>query len=158
MDRLNIRRAAERDIPALNKLLYEVHKIHSDVRPDLFRSGAKKYTDEQLRAILADDSTPVFVAEREGEVVGYAFCALEQFVDNPGRTEVKTLYIDDLCVDVAARGAHVGTRLYEFVLDYARKLGCYNVTLNVWEGNQNALQFYRKIGMHVQKNGMETIL
>ena len=73
-------------------------------------------------------------------------------------TDIKTLYIDDLCVDELARGGHIGKRLYEYVLDFARQHGYYNVTLNVWADNVNARKFYEKIGLRVQKIGMEKIL
>ena len=66
-----IRRAVDADIPELDRLLFQVHQVHHEARPDLFKAGAKKYTDAQLKAILADDKTPVFVAERGGAVVGY---------------------------------------------------------------------------------------
>lgn len=158
MEELAIRRAKESDIPTINKLLYEVLKVHSDVRPDLFKAGTKKYTDEELKKILADDQTPVFVAEKEGNVVGYAFCVHQQYLNNNNMTDIKTLYIDDLCVDETARGAHVGKALYEYVLNYAKDYGCYNLTLNVWADNVNAVKFYEKIGLKVQKIGMETIL
>ena len=158
MSDIQLRRAEERDIPALDKLLYEVHKVHSDVRPDLFRAGTKKYGDQELRKILADDARPVFVAEKDGQVLGYAFCIHRQFVNDGSMTDVKTLYIDDLCVEEAVRGEHIGRRLYEHVLEYARQSGCYNVTLNVWADNRNAVKFYESIGLHVQKIGMETIL
>ena len=158
MGDVTIRRAEERDIPALDRLLYEVHKVHSDVRPDLFKAGAKKYTDGELREIIADDLRPVFTAERDGEVVGYAFCIHKQFVNDNNMTDVKTLYIDDLCVELAARGGHIGTKLYEYVLAYAKRNGYYNVTLNVWADNVNAVKFYERIGMRTQKIGMEQIL
>ncbi len=158
MEHVNIRRAELRDIPALDRLLYEVHRVHSDVRPDLFRAGAKKYTDAQLAVILQDEKTPVFVAEAAGTVVGYAFCIHKQFVNDNSMTDVKTLYIDDLCVDEAARGQHVGTQLYDYVLAFARRHGYYNVTLNVWADNENAVKFYGKIGLKIQKIGMEKIL
>lgn len=158
MEEINIRSAELRDIPALDRLLYEVHKVHSDARPDLFRAGAKKYTDEQLKEILQSDKTPVFVAEQEGQVVGYAFCIPKQFVGDRSMTDVRTLYIDDLCVDEAARGQHIGTKLYDFVLDFARRQGYYNVTLNVWADNRAAVKFYEKIGLRIQKIGMEKIL
>ena len=45
MEGLIICRAEEKDIPTINKLLYEVHKVHSDARPDIFKKGEKKYTD-----------------------------------------------------------------------------------------------------------------
>ncbi|MDE7268542.1 MAG: GNAT family N-acetyltransferase [Lachnospiraceae bacterium] len=158
MKELTIRRAKESDIPIINKLLYQVLKVHSDARPDLFKPGTKKYTDEELKEILADDKTPVFVAEKDGSVLGYAFCVHQQYINNNNMTDIKTLYIDDLCVDEAARGAHIGKTLYEYVIDYAKKQGYYNVTLNVWADNVNAAKFYEKIGLKVQKIGMETIL
>ncbi len=158
MGELTIRRARDSDLPAINKLLYEVHKVHSDARPDLFKAGAKKYTDEELRAIIAEDRTPVFVAEREGRVVGYAFCIHQQYVHHNNMTDIKTLYIDDLCVDEDARGAHIGQALYAYVLSYAKEQGCYNLTLNVWADNKGALAFYEKVGLSVQKIGMEKIL
>ena len=139
MEEINIRSAELRDIPALGRLLYEVHKVHSDVRPDLFKAGARKYTDEQLEEILQSGERPVFVAEQDGQVVGYAFCIPKQFVGDRSMTDVRTLYIDDLCVDEAARGKHIGTKLYDFVLDFAKRQGYYNVTLNVWADNKAAV-------------------
>lgn len=153
-----IRRAQECDIPVIDKLLYEVLKVHSDARPDLFKAGTKKYTDEEIKRILADEKTPVFVAEKDGDVVGYAFCVHQQYVNNNNMTDVKTLYIDDLCVDEAARGAHIGKALYEYVVGYAKAQGYYNVTLNVWADNVNAVKFYERIGLKIQKIGMEVIL
>lgn len=158
MEQISIRRAVQSDLEVINKLLFQVHKVHSDVRPDLFRPGSKKYDDEELKAIIADDRRPIFVAEREGTVLGYAFCIHQQHIGEQSLTDIKTLYIDDLCVDETVRGAHVGSLLYEYVLEYARKNGYYNVTLNVWADNVNALKFYEKLGLKVQKIGMEKIL
>jgi hypothetical protein len=58
---INIRKAVEQDITAIGKLLLEVHKVHSDARPDLFRKNSRKYTDDELKAILKDNARPVFV-------------------------------------------------------------------------------------------------
>lgn len=153
-----IRRATQNDIPAIDRLLYQVHKVHSDLRPDLFKAGAKKYCDEELEAILMDTLRPVFVAEKDGRILGYAFCIHQQYTHSSNMMDVKTLYIDDLCVDESARGVQVGSCLYEFVLQYAREHKYYNVTLNVWAGNDRALKFYEKLGLKIQKLGMEKIL
>lgn len=158
MEEIIIRRADARDIPTIDKLLFQVHKVHSDVRPDLFKQGAKKYTDKELADIFSNDETPVFVAEKFGAVVGYAFCVKKQFIDDNNMTDVKTLYIDDLCVDENERGAGIGKTLYEYVIDYAAENDYYNVTLNVWADNKNAVAFYEKIGLRIQKIGMEKIL
>ena len=156
---MNIRRANESDTAAINKLLLQVLTVHHNGRPDLFKANVKKYTDEQLIKILSDDSRPIFVAEDDcGNVVGYAFCVFQQHVNDNILTDIKTLYIDDLCVDENKRGMHIGRQLYEYVLHYAKQSGCYNVTLNVWACNESAMRFYESCGLKPQKFGMEQIL
>ncbi|MDO4806121.1 MAG: GNAT family N-acetyltransferase [Coriobacteriales bacterium] len=157
-----IRRATQSDIPHIGKLLDQVLAVHHEGRPDLFRANARKYNDDELAQILQDDSRPIFVAvEHVGDtetVLGYAFCIHQQHVGDNILTDVRTLYIDDLCVDQDARGRHVGSQLYDYVLEYARNSGCYNVTLNVWACNDGAMQFYERLGLKPQKIGMEAIL
>lgn len=154
-----IRRAVPEDIPGIIRLLYQVDMVHHNGRPDLFRGPATKYGEAQLREIIADDSTPVFVfADDDGAVRGHAFCIFQQHRDDPVLTDIRTLYIDDICVDEQVRRQHIGERLYRRVLDFAREAGCYNITLNVWACNPAAQAFYEKCGMKPQKIGMETIL
>ena len=125
----------------------------------MFKTNAKKYTDEELLEILADESLPIYVAVDEEDIVlGYAFCRFIQHKDNNILTDVKTLYIDDLCVDEEKRGMHIGTQLYNYVLEVAKESKCYNVTLNVWSCNESAMRFYEKCGLVPQKIGMEQIL
>ena len=95
-----IRRGEERDLAGINSLLNQVLEVHHRGRPDLFKSGTKKYMDEELLAILKDEEKPVFVAVDGENLLGYAFCILKQSGDNI-LTDIKTLYIDDLCVDEA---------------------------------------------------------
>lgn len=156
---MNIRRATEKDMPALDRLLCQVLEVHHQGRPDLFKTGTKKYTDKELSLLLKDDKTPVFVAvNEEDEVLGYAFCIFIQHLDNNILTDIKTLYIDDLCVDERRRGLHVGTALFDHVVAFAKEQGCYNLTLNVWSCNKSAMAFYEKRGLLPQKVGMELIL
>ncbi|MBQ8184397.1 MAG: GNAT family N-acetyltransferase, partial [Lachnospiraceae bacterium] len=128
-------------------------------RPDLFKANAKKYTDAELAEIIADNARPIFVGTDEaGEVLGYAFCVFQQHIGNNILTDIRTLYIDDLCVDETRRGMHIGKQLYEYVLAFAKAQGCYNLTLNVWSCNESAMRFYEKCGLVPQKIGMEKIL
>ncbi len=156
---MEIRRALECDMDGINKLLMQVCLVHHKGRPDLFKYGAKKYTDDELRAIISDDTRPIFTAvDEKGTVLGYAFCIFQQHINNNILTDIKTLYIDDLCVDETLRGQHIGKRLYDYVLTFAKEAGCYNVTLNVWSLNEAAMKFYEACGLVPQKIGMETIL
>lgn len=156
---MEIRSAKETDIPGINRLLIQVLEVHHKGRPDLFKGNAKKYTDEELLEIILDDQRPVFVAtDAENHILGYAFCVKIRHTDNNILTDIKTIYIDDLCVDEACQGQQIGKRLYEHVLNYAKKDGCYNVTLNVWACNTGAMKFYEHCGLVPQKIGMEKIL
>lgn len=156
---MEIRRAKEHDMGGINKLLLQVCLVHHKGRPDLFKYGAKKYTDEQLKTIIHDDNRPILTAvDENGNVLGYAFCVFQQHIGDNILTDIKTLYIDDLCVDDTLRGQHIGSQLYKAVLDYAKKHDCYNVTLNVWSCNESAMKFYQACGLKPQKVGMETIL
>ena len=154
----NIRRAEGRDIPAILRLLTQVNMVHHNGRPDLFKGPTTKYTGAELQQILQNDDTPVFVCVDENDtVLGHGFCVLQHFGGQLMET-LDTLYIDDICVDDAARGQHVGQTIYAHILNYARAIGCYNVTLNVWTCNPGAMKFYEKLGMKPYKVGMEQIL
>lgn len=155
---ITVRRAEDRDAEKVMKLLGEVLELHAKLRPDIFIPGSTKYTREELHGIFRNEYTPVFVAaDDSGEVAGYAFCVMKQPPFSTNMKPMKTLYIDDLCVDEGCRGQHVGTILFDYVKQYAREQGCYDITLNVWEGN-NARKFYDKMGMFVKETQMEIIL
>jgi len=156
---MTIRTAEQKDIPQINELLRQVCLVHHIGRPDLFKYGARKYTDEQLAEIINDETRPILIAADDSDTaVGYAFCIFQQHIGNNILTDIKTLYIDDLCVDENLRGKHIGCKLYEAVLEFARTSGCYNVTLNVWSCNESAMKFYQAMGLVPQKVGMEKIL
>ena len=153
-----IRKASAADIEGLNKLLSQVLYVHHIDRPDIFKPVGKKYTDEELLVIIADEKTPVFVAEKDGVVAGHCFCVINKVCGHSSLVDNITLYIDDLCVLEEMRGKGVGRALYEYALDFAKSIGCYNVTLNVWAKNESAMRFYEAMGFSVQKMGMEIIL
>lgn len=156
---MKVRMAEERDIPRIHDLLSQVALVHHKGRPDLFKYGQRKYTDDQLKEILHDKQRPIFAAVDENDCLqGYAFCIFQQHLNDNILTDIKTLYIDDLCVDETKRGMHIGKTIYDAVLDFAGDQGCYNVTLNVWSCNVSAMKFYEKCGLKPQKVGMEVIL
>ena len=110
---MEIRLACKTDIPGMIELLKQVGEVHHKIRPDLFRGGAQKYNEADLEELLQDELRPIFVGLEDGKLLGYCFCMIEEVKDNPVLRDVKSLYIDDLCVDETCRGKHVGSRLYD---------------------------------------------
>ena len=153
-----IRRALEKDIPKIIDLLMQVCLVHHKGRADIFKVGTK-YSEEELKALIKDENRPILVnVDENDEVLGYCFCIYQQHIDDSILTDIKTLYIDDLCVDENIRGKHIGKELYDAATKLARESGCYNLTLNVWSCNTSALRFYEKMGLVPQKTYMEKIL
>ena len=156
---MNIRLAEEKDIDSVIKLLTQVLNIHAKIRPDIFIGETTKYTKEELMEIFNDANRPVYVAVDENDsVMGYAFCIKKEQPFSTNMVPFDSLFIDDLCVDQNIRGKHIGQKIFEHVKEEAKKMGCYEVTLNVWEGNDTARRFYEKMGMVPKETQMEFIL
>ena len=155
---MDICRAEKKHIPGMLRLLHQVGQIHHRGRPDLFRSDALKYDETQLESLLQDESSPIFVAEQNGQVLGYGFCKIKKCSGHPVFTDYRELYIDDICVDEGCRGQHIGTAIYREICRYAKTHKCHNITLNVWSFNEGAMHFYESCGMRPQRVFMETVL
>lgn len=155
---MEIRFAAAQDVLGILELLRQVGQVHYEGRPDIFRDNAQKYGASQVLALLNSSKTPLFVAVEEENVLGYCFCKVKTYENEPVVNDHTELFIDDLCVDENHRGQHIGTALYNEVLRYAKMRGCHNITLNVWSFNERALKFYESLGMKPQRMFMETVL
>lgn len=154
---MEIRKAQEKDIDKLLILLSEVLEIHASIRPDIFISGKTKYTKDMLLKMVYDLNNPIYVVY-DKDVIAYAFCQLK---DSPFVTNMykhKIFFVDDLCVDKKQRGKGIGKLLFTFLKAEAKRRGCYEISLNVWNGNASAIAFYEKIGMQVKEYNMEYIL
>ena len=149
-----IRRAEEKDINDILKLLEQVNLVHYLGRPDIFKPNTKYNYDELVKIINNNDKV-IFVYEMDNKVVGYCFTIKIQHLNNNLLTDIKTLYIDDLCVDKEYRGNHIGESLYKYVLSYAKEQDYYNIELNVWELNKGAKAFYKKLGLTPLKTTLE---
>ena len=155
---MEIRFARPEDVTGILNLLKQVGRVHHEGRPDIFRSNAQKYGASQVLAMLDNSATPIFVAVEDDAVLGYGFCMFKQYKNDPVIADHSTIYIDDLCVDEKCRGQHIGKAIYEEILRYAKMRRCYNVTLNVWSCNPDAMKFYEHLGLKPQKVGMEVLL
>lgn len=156
---MNIRHAQVKDIPTIMKLLSQVLEIHASIRPDIFKPGTTKYTNDELAKLIKDDQKPIYVdINDEDEVLGYVFTQLQEQPFSTNMVQFKSIFIDDLCVDSTARSQGVGRALLDFVKEEGKRLGCYEITLNVWAGNDSAIRFYEKNGLKTKETTMEYIL
>ena len=153
-----IRKAEIKDIDEILFLLSDVLELHARIRPDIFESGHTKYTKEELINKLCEENFHIYVGEISNKVVAYAMCIIELPKFTHTMKKVKTMFIDDIEVNPEYRGQGLGRELFEYLKEEAKRLNCYNITLNEWEGNDGARKFYEKLGMKPQKTTLELIL
>lgn len=161
MEKIIIRRSVAEDYEVIGGLLVELLKQHQNGRPDLFEpqeDGSGKYSRKEFETELADGRTVAFSAVCGEKVVGYLICKIIEERANPVLKNVKTLYLDDLCVSPEFRGCGAGKALMNAAEAYARENGFYNITLNVWEFNGSAKGFYDRLGYTTQRREMEKVL
>ena len=155
---MNIRNAENKDAKRIVSLLSQVLELHAQIRPDIFQTGTTKYTENEVEGLINNENRRTYVAVDENDdLIGFALCEVRN-VDSHNMVVRSEMYIDDICVDGSARGQHIGSQLFEYVKQEAKKLGCYEITLNVWEGNDNAKAFYDKMNMKPRSTMMELIL
>jgi ribosomal protein S18 acetylase RimI-like enzyme len=139
---VRIRAMAEADVPAVSRLLGASWR--RTYAPLIGAERAASITDEvhapaRLVEELADPNCMAFVAEREdGTIAGYALATM----DSDGEAMLDRLHVED-----NNQGRGVGTDLLHAVL--AAHAGLPSIALEVLEGNDRALDFYRKHGFEV---------
>jgi ribosomal protein S18 acetylase RimI-like enzyme len=153
---MEIRQAQSQDIDRLLDLLSQVLEVHAKLRPDLFVSGTTKYSRDNLEEMLKDENKPIYVATIDNYVVGYAMCQIR--IPTSNMYPNKIFHLDDICVDEKYRKNGIGKALYQKVVELAKENNCYEITLNVWPGNEAALKFYEKMGLKTRSIIMESII
>ena len=111
-----IRESKGSDSQAVYDLLRIIADLHKQGRPDMFPDLVSKYTVDEVKERLSNAENGVFVAEVEGNVVGYVFC--EVISEGAGYT----LYIDALCVDPDFRRMGVARMLMDKAKEYAKDM------------------------------------
>ncbi len=135
---MSIRKAIKTAILQLFDLLSQILLVHHQARPDIFKEKGRKYNEQDLEKLMTQEHTPIFIYEdTDGQILGHLFVTIKEESENPVLRPIKTLFIEDLCVNQAARGQKIGDQLYQFAISYAKEIGCYNLTLILNE-NQRA--------------------
>lgn len=136
MGRVVVRQARRSDSATFLKLLAELAKFEKLPLP----SGSAM--QRIVKDIFDRRTLHLLVADRDGELVGYAlyFFSYSSFLARP------TLYLEDLFVLGSERGAKVGSLLFAKCIDVARARECGRMEWSVLNWNRRAITFYEKLG------------
>ena len=144
--------ANDKDRAAVNRLARQIHQLHINWRPDIYRMPEELFPKERFAELIA--KRELYVAKVGGTVVGYAqICIRDQ--DLPELMKRKVFYIQQFCVDEEFRNHGIGTQMMEELRVLARAFGCTDLQLNVYPENDAAVSFYQKCGFMIQNINMQ---
>ena len=92
--------------------------------------------------MLADPAVRIFIAEEDGNAVGYMVCKLIERPENPFTFAATTLLVDQISVRPEARGRGVGASLLKQAELLARELKVQRIHLDSWDFNLPAHAFF----------------
>lgn len=140
------------DCAAVNRLARQVHALHVDWRPDIYRMPEELFPEERFAELIT--KRELYVAKLGGTVVGYAMTAI-RVQDTPELVKRKVFCIQQFCVDEEFRNHGIGTQMMEELRVLARAFGCTDLQLNVYPENDSAVSFYQKCGFMIQNINMQ---
>jgi ribosomal protein S18 acetylase RimI-like enzyme len=155
---ISIRNANQNDYESLLPLFRQIHELHVNIRPDLYRENSTPVGQEYFESQLADVKQAIFVASKGNEIVGFVVTKEEEITENPFVRERKVIVINSLCVAETERKKGIGKMLLNYVVDYGRSLNVDSIELGVSEANSSAIEFYESNGMTTKSRKMEYIL
>jgi ribosomal protein S18 acetylase RimI-like enzyme len=153
---IQIRRATIDDASLLACMNATVQQLHADARPDIFKLPV--VSDELIswfESILHEASIHIFIGELDGEAIGYLVAKIVHRPENPFTYPMDYLLIDQISVNVDHQGRGCGKKLLDVVCELALAENLKRITLNVWNFNTHAVEFYRSQGFRVFDERLE---
>lgn len=144
---VTVRAAVPDDYDNLCLLIDQGDALHRKRLPRIFRKPEGPVREkEHLLALMKNEETAIFVAEIDGRPAGYLNILVTEAKDIPVMVPRRYAVVDQITVDARYRRLGIGRALMEQAERWALEIGAASVELNVYEFNQEAIEFYRALG------------
>jgi ribosomal protein S18 acetylase RimI-like enzyme len=146
-DTIIVRPGTVEDYPDARAVIVEAFAFHQHQAPEFFRA-----TDDPppsraaIEELLRDGQGAWFLAEQDGQIVGYVTVHLPPAPDESFLVPEVRAHVEGLGVLAAWRRRGIGRQLMEAAQQWAGERGARRVTLNIWSFNDEALRLYESLG------------
>ena len=152
-EKIIIRKAKLNDFQGVHKLIMQVHKLHVSKRDDIYRD-VDPMNFEEFKTELSNSNNIYLIAELENKIVGICFSQIKEILNNKIMKDRRLLHIEDICVDENYQKKGIGKKLYNQIVQLAKEKNIDNIELMVWGFNENAIKFYKNLGMNIKNSIM----
>ena len=143
---MKIRTAQLEDLDHLVALNQEVHDIHVQIEPFVFRETSEGFLKQSITKLLEDTGSIILVAEAEDIIVGYMLLQKRIRPEIEIMHERRCLYFDQVCVSKKHRQQGVFKSLLAKAKVIAKEHGFNRIELDVWSENDGAKRSFLNSG------------
>ena len=149
-----IRNAQEKDWEAVVRIMDQVHRMHVEWRPDIYKPNENIIPKEAFEQLVEEET--LFVAEADSIVVGMMEIIFRR-VETPSHVTRNILFIDSMAVDEKYRGRGIGHLFFEKAKQVREEKGLDGIELQVNARNRAAYDMYTKYGFTEKSINMELL-
>jgi len=150
---MSIRLANTMDIEKIMELQTQVFEIHQKARPEWIKKNPINY--DYIKSIIESKNGKIFIAEENYKIIGHCIISIREIKNHVIFEDMINIEIDEMCVNEQFRKNGIGKKLFEEAKSYAKEINANYIELMVWDFNQNATNFYKKMGMKTRIKRME---
>ena len=150
---MNYSKALISDFENIKCIRINTHKMHYDNEPKFFKEEDNFFTFEFFKEKI--EKGQIFTLTINQELVGYIIINEVIFENNPMMKDQRILLVEEITVKDKHQNKGYGKELMKRIEEYARENKYTSIELNVWGFNDNAIKFYKKLGMKVSRIKME---
>ena len=149
-----IRNGTMQDYEQVNLLRKEVNDLHVQGQPDIFKPGFCKEMQEYLKEFIDSQDKQLIVCEKDGQICGYAMLEFICKPETAYRYALEYIEVGELGVSKNYQKQGIGKQLMQEVKNIAQQRKIKKIELNMWSFNDNALNFYEKLGFNTYRRHM----
>ena len=143
MQDIQLRKGIKSDLPQVLALIKELA---------VFEKAAEQVinTLNDMERDFSDNVFNFFIAESENKIVGIALYFIKY-----STWKGKGLYLDDLIVTESLRGKGIGKKLFDIIVNEAKRINAKQLHWQVLDWNTPAIEFYKKYGATIDAEWLD---
>lgn len=149
---MNIRIAEEKDYLQVECLMKQVHDLHVELCPNIYKPEEVVWTKEEFMELAEKEE--VLVAMENEKVVGL-LAYIFRMISGKVVVDRKVMFIESLAVDERYRSKGIGRALLDRAKEICEETGCNSLELQVNARNTKAWDIYKKYGFREKSVNME---
>ncbi|WP_157272599.1 GNAT family N-acetyltransferase [Paenibacillus daejeonensis] len=136
----------------ITNLNQEIQTLHRSMVPWRFKEFNFAEINAYFKQVMESPKHLFFIIPSQGgEALGYVWIEIKAYHENAFLHAYQSIFVQHLCVAKAHKNKGLGKQLMNKVMEVAVERGIQRIELDYWSMNEDAKQFYSKLGFEVYR-------